>query len=170
VVLAAYALLSLGTGCSHDGSPTKPPATQPDTTASGIVEAMSANYVILSADTVLIAVPPTNICDSLGQPVTVPGDTCRAYYSVSGSQFRIAIKDASAVVRVMTSGPSFSPAIGEFLTMIDTMSILQTMNINILGVFGRMSGDVGLTGQWRFTGMEPTILTLFLDSSQSAAI
>lgn len=162
----AAALAAAVAGCSSGDSPSEPADPQPSPPALRMTMVV-CDYATVAADSVQITIPPLPTCDSVtGAPDSIPQDRSTVHYVLIGDTLRLSLQQATPLIRVMTSGPSFSKDIAAFLDMLDTLDL----PIELLAVLVRLDTGTGLEGQWAFADVAPEIIYGFLDSAQAAAL
>lgn len=160
---AAVVAVVVLAACSSD-SPT-------DADNTPVADALTVTVVVCSyaepaPGQLQITLPARQICDSAGL-VTVPETTTVAPTILEGSELSISLKEMAPLVRLMTSGPSFSSDIGDFLDMLDTMDLGGFV---VTADFARLEGGPGLAGRWAFAGVGPPIVAAFLNPDQIQAL
>jgi hypothetical protein len=130
--------------------------------ASGLplfMTVVTCSYSVPAAGSLSITIPDLDTCDATsGQLVTIPGSTALAPYSISGSSLTVSVKELIPLIRVMTSGPSFSKDIGEFLDILDTTDLPFTVQ----AVFEQVGTTDSLEGLWKFAAFGPPLVEYIL--------
>jgi len=151
IAMVSVPVVALGIACEKETREEPPEYTVTGVSLPTVMTVCP--YVQSSADTLEITALEQLTCDSAGAPAIQPRDTVWPWFALrSDSLMAVSLQGVSPIIRRIVAGPSFDPAVAGFLDILDSVPESVT---RIEGIFKRLEGDSGMTGLWRFAGIEP---------------